>query len=364
MILAARDIALWALAVLPPAHALLAWRAASPAVVGLLGVLCALGQGAALPVGSRVFAGLDAVGGGRARILLGFAHAGLVLMAPLAAAAAPALLPRVALLIAALQPLALLLAASESGVLAALMNAGGLVALAALHGGLPAASAATCFLLVLPLFLTLDHWARSLAAHPRVRVPPFRVVLREALGLALPAALAIAVFFLLVPPRPAESVLVAVAHGVRAEPIGAVHRFLIFALLLGGMGILTVVRIFRRSPKGAAPTVEPLEAIPLEDEALPVEATPPAVPHTGARGRILRAYLRFLADAARGVARRHPPETPREFARRVREPSRPIGSLTELFMDARYGAEEPDEHDAFDAERAAEEIRATWRRRR
>ncbi|HJS58088.1 MAG TPA: DUF4129 domain-containing protein [Vicinamibacteria bacterium] len=364
MILAGRDLALWSLAVLMAAHALLAWQAAAPPVVGLLGLLFALALSAATWLGSWAYVGLDAVGRGRARILLKLVHGALVVTTPLAVGAAPALVPRAALLFAWLQVPTLMLAASETGVLAALMNAALLATLTALHGGLPAASAVTCFLFVLPLFLAFDHWARTLAAHPRVRVPAFGVVLRQALGLALPVAFGTAAFFLVLPPRPAESLLVAATRGVRPEPIGAAHRFLILSLLLGGIGILAAVRILRREGKAEAPSVEMLELLPLGDEPLPPEPERPLVPHAGSRGRILRAYLRFLADAARTVARRHPPETPREFAQRLREPGRPIRSVTELFMAARYGPAEPSEADARAAEDAGDEIRAAWRRRR
>jgi hypothetical protein len=364
VILGARDLALWSLAVLSASHALLAWRATEPAAIGVLGLLFALALGAAVPLGSRAYAGLDAVGRGRARILLGLAHGALVAATPIAVGAAPALLPRAALLFTLLQVAALMLAASEPGVLAVLMNAAVLTALAALHGGLSAASAVTCFLSVLPLFLAFDNWARTLAAHPRARAPAFRIVLRQALGLALPASLGAAVFFMLLPPRPAESLLLAATRTVRAEPIAAAHRFLILSLLLGGIGILAAVRILRRVPKGAARTVEALEMLPLDDEPLPQEPAQPAVPHTGPRGRILRAYLGFLAAAARSVARRQPSETPRELARRARAPSRPIGTLTELFMSARYGGAQPSEADALAAENAALEIRAAWRRAR
>lgn len=363
MILAARDLLLWALAVLTAAHTLLAWQAMSPAGVGGLALLLALALSAAAPVGSRVLASLDAVGRGRARILLGLAHAALVLVAPLAVGAAPALLPRAALLFAWLQGPTLLLAASDSVVLASLMNAAVLVVLAALHGGFPAASAATCFLSLLAAFLVFDHWARTLSVHPRVRVPAFRFVARQALGLMIPVALGSATLFLVFPPRPAEAVLVGASRSVRAEPLGAAHRFLIFSLLLGGGGIVTAIRLFRRDPKGAAPLVEALEVLSLEDELLPPEPTAPIVPHAGPRGRILRAYLRFLADAERSVVRRHPPETPREFARRLGEPARPLRSLSELFMGARYGEDEPSETEALVAERAADEIRAAWRGR-
>ncbi|HET7291993.1 MAG TPA: DUF4129 domain-containing protein [Vicinamibacteria bacterium] len=361
--LAARDLLLWALSVLTAAHALLAWQAAPAAAVGGLALLQGLALSVAPLVGSRVFSGLDAVGRGRVRVLLGLLHAGLVLVTPLVVGAAPALLPRAALLLAWLQVPTLLLAASEAGALAALMNAGALVALTALHGGLAAASVVTGFLPLLSGFLVFDHWARTLAAHPRARVPALRFVGARALSLAWPVAAGTVAFFLLVPPRPAESVLVAASRGVRAEPMGVAHRFLILSLLLGGGGILTAVRLFRRSPRGAAPSLEALEALPLEDEALPPEPAPPLVPHAGARGRILRAYLRFLSDAARRVPRRHPFETAREFARRVGEPVRPLRTLTELFMGARYGADEPTERDAVAAEGAASEIRGAWRRR-
>jgi hypothetical protein len=364
MILAARDLTLWSLAVLAAAHALLVWDATAPAAVGVLGLLFALALGAGSPLGTRAYSFFDAVGRGRARILLALAHATLVLITPLAVGAAPALLPRAALLFAWLQVPTLLLAGSEAGVRAALMNAAVLAVLAALAGGLPAASAVTCFLSLLSLFLVLDHWARTLATHPRARVPALRVVLGQALGLALPVAIGTTAFFLLLPPRPADSLLLAATRSLRTEPIGAAHRILILSLLLGGIGTLAVVRIFRREPKGAAAETESLELLLLDDEPLPPEPAQAAIPYSGARGRILRVYLQFLAGAARSVARRHPPETPREFARRLRDPSHPLRLVTELFMAARYGHAEPSDADGLAAERAWEEIRTAWRRRR
>jgi putative flippase GtrA len=360
VILAGRDLLLWALACFGATHALLAWRAMAPAAAAGLAVLYALALGAAGPIGSRLHAGLGGLGRGRARILLGLAHAALVLIAPLAVGAAPALLPRAALLFAWLQLPALLLAVSETALLAVLMNAGVLVLLAALHGGLPAASAVSGFVSLLAAFLVVDHWALTLAAHPRVRAPAWGVVARQALSLALPVGLGSAALFLLFPPQPAEFALATPGRSDPAQPLGAAHRLLILTLFLGGAGIVTAVRLFRKDPPGAAPLVEAPELLSVEDEALP--APQPAAPVTlaGPRGRILRAYARFLGDAARRALRRHPPETPLEFARRVGEPMRPLQALTELFMGARYGAAEPAEPDAVAAERAAREIRAAW----
>src|SRR5262245_11537734 len=363
MILAARDLTLWAIAALATAHALLAWPALPVPAVGGLCLLEALAVAAAAPMGTRLLAGLDAFGRGRVRVLLGVAHAAVVMLLPVAAGAAPPLLPRAALLLAWLQVPTLLLSTSESGLVASLMNATALVALTALHGGLPAASAVMCFVGSLAGLLVVDHWARMLAAYPHTRAPGSGVVVRNAFKLVLPVAMGTSLVFLVHPPRPAESVLVAVRQGIRAEPLGAAHRFLLLALLLGGGGILAVVRIFRHKSASAAPTTEALEVLTLSDETLPIAPPEAAVPYTGARGRVLRAYLRFLAEAARRVVRRHPHETPREFARRVGEPARAVGTLSELFMVARYGAGEPSDTEAAAAEQAESEIRAAFRGR-
>jgi hypothetical protein len=69
-----------------------------------------------------------------------------------------------------------------------------------------------------------------------------------------------------------------------------------------------------------------------------------------ARGRVIRAYLRFLSRAREAGFRIEPSLTPREIQDRVRRPEDPIDRLTGLFMDARYGPDEP----AAEAVRSAE----------
>jgi hypothetical protein len=60
-----------------------------------------------------------------------------------------------------------------------------------------------------------------------------------------------------------------------------------------------------------------------------------------ARGRVVRAYLRFLARAREAGFRLERHLTPGEIQDRVRRPADPLAILTALFLDARYGPDEP-----------------------
>ena len=59
------------------------------------------------------------------------------------------------------------------------------------------------------------------------------------------------------------------------------------------------------------------------------------------RGRVIRAYLTFLSrarDAGYEIAAHL---TPGEIELRVRQPEGPLAELTGVFLDARYGPDEP-----------------------
>ena len=52
------------------------------------------------------------------------------------------------------------------------------------------------------------------------------------------------------------------------------------------------------------------------------------------------------------------PPTPRDIAAHLPAPAGPVGALTELFVAARYGPDEPSEEQAVAAERAGQAVAA------
>jgi hypothetical protein len=86
--------------------------------------------------------------------------------------------------------------------------------------------------------------------------------------------------------------------------------------------------------------------------------------YAAARGRVIRAYVRFLTRARRRGLRLEPFLTPKEIERRVRRPEGPLEVLTGLFMDARYGPDEPGEETVRRAGEASRAVIDSLRRRR
>jgi hypothetical protein len=71
---------------------------------------------------------------------------------------------------------------------------------------------------------------------------------------------------------------------------------------------------------------------------------------------VIRAYLRFLARAGQAGLRLERTLTPREIQDRVRQPQDPLRALTSLFMDARYGPDEPAPEAVLRAEAASRDV--------
>ena len=67
----------------------------------------------------------------------------------------------------------------------------------------------------------------------------------------------------------------------------------------------------------------------------------------------MRAYVGVLARARSAGFVWRPSQTPREIAAALPAPAGPTAALTDLFVEARYGPEEPSEQQALAAERAA-----------
>ena len=97
---------------------------------------------------------------------------------------------------------------------------------------------------------------------------------------------------------------------------------------------------------------ELLEAPPLDESR-----------YGAARGRVIRAYLTFLSRARDAGYEIGAHLTPGEIQLRVRQPEAPLAELTEVFLDARYGPDEPSSEDVDVAERATRALGAFLARR-
>ena len=135
-----------------------------------------------------------------------------------------------------------------------------------------------------------------------------------------------------------------------APEVRRAYEWLTLVALAGGASVMLLVRWLRGGEGERPPLVEPAESRVEAEEALEPDAFEDAR-YAPARGRVIRAYLRFLTRAREAGFRLEPHLTPREIQDRVRKgPEDLIDRLTGLFMDARYGPDEP----GADAVRSAE----------
>jgi hypothetical protein len=345
---AARLAVLYLLSLLAAAGADLAWR--PPSVPRLAGH--AAGLGFAVALGGLLPDALSATGAASLRVrarllaLLLFPLPGLAALG--VAVAAPRFAGQAASALALLQVAVLLVAEALGVEVLALWGAFVMSLLAALAGGRPALLGLTGFVLLAATFFALDHVLRRLAAWPGTRAPALRVVLADAvLAVAAPAALLAAA--LLVLPAPSPLPLAEGATTVLAPEVRRAYEWLTLVALAGGAGVIVLVRWLRGGESEAPPLVELAESRVEAEEALEPDAFDDAR-YPPARGRVIRAYVRFLSRAREAGFRLEPHLTPREIQDRVRRPEDPIDRLTSLFMDARYGPEEP----GADAVRSAE----------
>jgi len=360
-ILAARSVALYALSLHAAASALLAWAAGEARVLAF----AAVGLAVALILGESlagvVDAGLEKTSRLRLRITAAAAYGGLVVLALTTAVGTgeAQVLGQEALIFTVLQAAFLLLADLGRTLLGPVANALVLVVLASLRGGVVASAAVVGGLALLGFFLALDHSARVLQAYPAGRADLLGATLRRAAAALAPIVFGLTVLFVLAPPAPLARVrLPAAVPGARDEEVAEAYRRLIVLALAGSALVFGAVRLVRRDRGARAPLDE---ALPLEqgaEEILP--EPPPLVPRTyrGRRGRIVRAYVDVLARAREAGFRSRPSETPHDIAAHLPAPSAPLGALTALFVDARYGPDEPSEEQAVAAERAGREVAA------
>lgn len=339
-LLAARLLALYLLSLVASAGAELAWRAPSPA--RLMG--WALTLALALLLGGVLrdaASGWAAAGVRRRARIVALAFLPLPgLVALVVGLLVPGLAPRAAASLGALQVLVLLAADAFSLEVVALWGALVLTLLAAAGGGLPAAVSLPAFLLLASLFFALDHAASRLQAWPNVKAPPLRRLLGDALRAVLAPLVLLAVVLVFLPAPAPEAVLETRGPAFRGE-VERAYRWLVLLALVGGGALFLVMRWLRggKSDESIA-LVELPESHVLAEEVLEPPGADDAR-YAPARGRVIRAYLRVLARAREAGLRLDRHLTPREIQERVRRPAEPLGVLTGLFMDARYGPDEP-----------------------
>ncbi len=358
---AARLVALYLLSLLAAAGADLAWR--PPSLPRL--AAHAAGLGLAVGLGSLVPDALSATGTAalraRARLvaLLFFPLPGLLALA--VAVATPRLAGQAAAALALLQVAVLVVAEALALEVLVLWGALALTLIAALAGGLPALVGLTGSLVLAALFFSLDHVLRRLAAWPGTPAPAVRAVFAGALrAVAAPAVLLAAALLLL--PAPSPGSLAGRGTAVLRPEVRRAYQWLALVALAGGAGVTLLVRWLRGGGSEAPPLVELAESRVEAEEALEPDAFDDAR-YAPARGRVIRAYLRFLSRAREAGFRLESHLTPREIQDRVRRPEDPIDRLTGLFMDARYGPDEPRAEAVRSAEAASRTVCALIRAR-
>jgi hypothetical protein len=361
-ILAARSVALYALSLHAAASALLAWTAVDSRLL----LLCAAGLALALVLGesfgSMVDASLEAGIRLRLRVAVAAGYGSLVVLALTVAVgtAQARLIAQEAMFFTFLQAAFLLAADVGRTHLGPVANALALVVLASLRGGVVAAAAVTGSLALLGFFLALDHAARVLQAYPASRANLLGATLGRAAAALAPVVIGLTIFFALAPsaPVPGLRLPVTMRPPPKNEEMAAAFRQLVVFALTGGGLVFGVARFLRRD-RGARSPLE--EALPLErgaEEALPEPPPRARREYRGRRGRIVRAYVNMLARARDTGFILRPSQTARDIAAQLKAPAAPLGALTELFVGARYGPEEPSEEQALAAERTGRAIAA------
>jgi hypothetical protein len=276
----------------------------------------------------------------------------------------PWLVLRMTLVAGGLQVVASWLAGLRGEIGWALVNAVALTLLASLAGGWPAGLAAVGTLGLIGLALAFDHFERALAAQRAIGDAWVRLAFGEALLLVGPATAALALFLALFPPRPHPGLASALEVGLQAGVMRGAYGILILICFVGGLAFYLASQLVRRENK-LPPLDETVEAVRLGEEVLEApDYAGPGLEYSGPRERIVRAYVGFLKRAARlGLVRRSH-QTPWEFLKRLLVPPVTLSPLTDLFVGARYGHDDPSEADATRAEHWADEAAKELRRAR
>jgi hypothetical protein len=364
---ALRALSLYLLSLLPAASALLAWLGPDRRAGPLLLALSVLLASAQVAGEATALLGERWRGAARARAWLLTSYVGFVLisLAVFVGAPYPGLFERAAFGFSAVQMIALALPALASGHLLTLANALQLTVLAGFRGGAPAAVATIAFVSALVLFLSLDHATRRAESQPRVESTLVAFVVRRALGLAIPAASALAVLFALVPPT-AHAGLAAMTAELRAsrEQIAVAYSQLSMATLVGTTAVYYASRALRRKSEPRPLNVEAVQPELVADQALEERPRRARRQYTGARGAIIRAYVGALRQAVASGFKRRPEQTPLEIASALTARADALPNLTRLFMDARYGSADPASADVATAESLAAQVASSLQSRR
>jgi hypothetical protein len=365
---AARLVALYLLSFLTVASADLAWH--PPRLPRLAaGVLL---PGLAVVFGRFLTEALSAVGSAgvrrRARLLALVAVPLPTVLAAMVAWGFPALGPAVASALGLLQ-VAVLVVAEALGLELLVLWGGFVLAIVAAAGGsLPGALALAALLVLAAIFFALDHAVTRLTVWPGSPAPPLGRVVGDALRLVAPPVVLLGVALAVLPSSPSVTGRALAGQGPLPLPVPApdLHRVYPWLMLLALAGAGTLVLVFRwlrGRGKGARPLVE-MAVSHVEAEEI-LEAGAPGDPrYAAARGRVIRAYLRFLGRARDAGFRLELSLTPREIEGRVRRPGAPLDLLTGLFMDARYGPDEPGPERVRQAEAASRAVCSGLPRRR
>ena len=358
---AARQLALYLLSLLAVASAEIAWHGARPlrllAHAAALGVTLLLGD-----LLADALSGLAAAGWRkRARLvaLVGFAWLGF--LALMAAVADPLLAARAAEACALLQSAALLLAEVLGLHIAALWTALVLVILAGLAGGAPAAVAVTGFLATIGFYLAFDHALRKLQSRATSEVRLLGTIARGAARMVAPVAIVLTLVFVAAPPTRSAPSGIGDARPVAVEQVRRAYLWLFLLALGGGAAVLGLARLFRGSESGAV-ILEDLET-QVESEELLEKPPLDESRYGAARGRVIRAYLTFLSQARDAGYEIAAHLTPGEIEHRVGQPEAPLAELTGVFLDARYGPDEPSTEAIRIAERSSRALGAFLARR-
>jgi hypothetical protein len=353
-LLLARRLALYLLSLLAVASADLAWRA--PSALRVIGQAALLSLSQALgTLLADALSGLGAASARRRARGVAFAVFPLPGLFALAVAlAAPHIAGQAVRALTLLQLAALLLGEALGVEILVLWGALLLGVVAALAGGPPAVVGLAGFLAVSGAFFSLDHAARRLAAWPRIPAPPVRLVLRDASRLLAVPVVLLAVTVAVLPPPPPEVVAETRRPTLTRPEMQRVTLWLTLVALAGTGGAALVFRWLRGRGDEAPPLIDAMETHVEAEEVLEPESYEDAR-YGPSRGRVVRAYLRFLARAREAGFRLERHLTPGEIQDRVRRPADPLAVLTDLFLDARYG---PDEPSAEAVHRAEAESRA------
>jgi hypothetical protein len=357
----ARLATLYVLSLLPAATAVVAWGGAGPLRLALL----AGGLALAVLLGTFLAGALSAVGSASLRRRARMLALVLVPVPSVLAVAVVFSVPRLAAGVASnlvLLQIVLVLMGEAFGLEILVLWGSLVLAVVAVPGGrIHGGIALTGFLALLGVYLALDHVLRRLALWPHAAAPPVGLVVRDGLRAVLVPVVLLAIALATLPaPSPAET---RAALALNAPEVGSAYRWLLLVVLAGTGSLVIALRGLRPGGGEASPLVEMAETH-VEAEELLERPPDDGGRYAPARERIIRTYVRVLARAREAGLRLDPSLTPREIEARLRRPAAALDILTGLFMDARYGPDEPDGAAVTRAETAAREIVASRLHRR